>query len=667
MLNIKFKKVLAGLLSAAMVITLLPCVAFAESSPAGVTDYLKDEDIIVISPAQNIDSKCEKYDIADSHGWSLTIQNNNSKNGDDLQMWHYGVSDKLRVWDINYTPGGDEYKGAFRLLAVNWRETLEDNKDARRFLDIEHQSKSEGANVHVWKEGDDADDNMSKWFKLVKDNDSDPETFYIMNVKSNKYLAPENFFNTKKDYNGRQCLAEGKNTVLSSEPFRWRVEVINRTPDSVQSTREWMSRISDDKLLSEINIPGTHDSSTANVEGSWNEGYNLVACQKYFIPEQLQVGVRAFDLRMLKKSNGLVMVHGQNWAVCHKEDNKANTEAGDLTFDQVMDYFREYLAEHPGETIIALFKNDGGNKEETSTAFRSVIDKNHDIMYDWSNPSPTLGEVRGKVVGFSRIDGVTGSIYGPDLSEWDDLYDPGASTTAQKITSEGKPDVYVQDDYSDAEISVVGINTPKSDFVYDTVKDANDGDEKAASKYSYLFNYVSCETPLIYTPLMAARDLNEYIRTDGGKKNFYSYIKEKKRLGITMMDYIDAQLAKMIYNSNELSTVQSYAKAAVKATKPSLRSSIVQNKTGKKCVKTTWTIPSDIKLDGIEVYRSTERNKGYGTEPFYTLTKGGKTGSYINTKSLKKGIRYYYKARGYVLVDGEKVYTQYSNKAFRTI
>ena len=123
----------------------------------------------------------------------------------------------------------------------------------------------------------------------------------------------------------------------------------------------------------------------------------------------------------------------------------------------------------------------------------------------------------------------------------------------------------------------------------------------------------------------------------------------------------------MIYNYNELSTVQSYAKAAVKATKPSLRSSIVQNKTGKKCVKTTWTIPSDIKLDGIEVYRSTERNKGYGTEPFYTLTKGGKTGSYINTKSLKKGIRYYYKARGYVLVDGEKVYTQYSNKAFRTI
>ena len=138
-----------------------------------------------------------------------------------------------------------------------------------------------------------------------------------------------------------------------------------------------------------------------------------------------------------------------------------------------------------------------------------------------------------------------------------------------------------------------------------SVKDANDGDEKAASKYSYLFNYVSCETPLIYTPLMAARDLNEYIRTDGGKNNFYSYIKEKKRLGITMMDYIDAQLAKMIYNSNELSTVQSYAKAAVKATKPSLRSSIVQNKTGKKCVKTTWTIPSDIKLDGIEVYRST--------------------------------------------------------------
>ena len=109
-------------------------------------------------------------------------------------------------------------------------------------------------------------------------------------------------------------------------------------------------------------------------------------------------------------------------------------------------------------------------------------------------------------------------------------------------------------------------------------------------------------------------------------------------------------------------------KAAIKNIDIKLTSKQVKTKSGKKGIKITWTADAgDKNLDGIEIYRSTERYKGYGTKPFYA-TKNGKTeGYYINTKSLKTGTKYYYRVRGYILVDGQKVYTDYSNKAWRTV
>ena len=107
---------------------------------------------------------------------------------------------------------------------------------------------------------------------------------------------------------------------------------------------------------------------------------------------------------------------------------------------------------------------------------------------------------------------------------------------------------------------------------------------------------------------------------------------------------------------------------AIKNIKIKLTSKQIKTKSGKKAVKVTWTAAAGDKvLDGVEVFRSKEKNKGYGTKAFFTSTKGGNKGSYINTKGLKKGTRYYYKVRGYVLVNGEKVYTDYSTKAWRTV
>lgn len=533
----------------------------------GVTDYLEDTDIITISPGENRNSSnTDTYRLSDSDGWSLTVQDNNVANGNDLQMWQYGVSDKLRVWHYDKN---SKAPGAFWLCAVNWRET-----PSSRFVDVEGRNINSGANIHVWSQSSDDSNNWehsSKWFQIVDDGDSDPETFYIKNVNSGKYLAPENYFNTQKDYNGRQCLSEGKNTVLSDQGFLWRIEVINRTPDAVKSQREWMKNIDGSTPISAINIPGTHDACTANVEGSWNESDNHVACQKYFIREQLEVGVRAFDLRMLYKDikdkdgndEGLVMLHGSSAFVCHTEDTNKNAE--NLKFEEVMAYYKDYLTEHPSETIIVTFKHDSDdNFDETVNEFKNVLakynktDKDGNIVYDengkpintlmfdWDTlpedqSVPTLDQVRGKVVGFSRMSGATGGIYGPDLSGWDKKYDPGKSSNAQIISVEDTtPKVYVQDNYSTSA-------TPKTEYVFNTVKDANDPESNVYSRNVFLFNYTSATT---ITPLGVARIVNQYIRTDEGDNNFYKFIRNKDRLGITVMDYVDAQLAKMIYQSN---------------------------------------------------------------------------------------------------------------------
>lgn len=84
---------------------------------------------------------------------------------------------------------------------------------------------------------------------------------------------------------------------------------------------------------------------------------------------------------------------------------------------------------------------------------------------------------------------------------------------------------------------------------------------------------------------------------------------------------------------------------------------------GKKAIKLTWNVPEGADCDGFEVFRSTKRYSGFGTKPFWTTTKT----SYTNNKDLEEGKTYYYKVRAFKIVDGEKVYSDWSYKAWRTV
>ena len=93
------------------------------------------------------------------------------------------------------------------------------------------------------------------------------------------------------------------------------------------------------------------------------------------------------------------------------------------------------------------------------------------------------------------------------------------------------------------------------------------------------------------------------------------------------------------------------------------RSKVTKTKSGKDAILITWydNAGREVEFEGVEIFRSTKRYSGFGTKPIFT----SKSGKYYNT-AIKEGVKYFYKVRGYVTIDGEKVYTEFSLKAIRT-
>jgi len=91
------------------------------------------------------------------------------------------------------------------------------------------------------------------------------------------------------------------------------------------------------------------------------------------------------------------------------------------------------------------------------------------------------------------------------------------------------------------------------------------------------------------------------------------------------------------------------------------RSKRTTSPSGKNSIMVYWydKAGADLDFDGVEIFRSTKKSEGF--KKVFT----SKTDKYYNT-AIEEGVKYYYKVRGYVTVDGEKLYTDWSLKAIRT-
>jgi hypothetical protein len=144
------------------------------------------------------------------------------------------------------------------------------------------------------------------------------------------------------------------------------------------SNSNWMSRIDDDRLVCSLSLPGTHKSSSASIKDPILLTANQT--QLFSLSDQLEDGIRAFDLRLKKK-----LRYAQKSKAC---------------FDSTMVMWDRFLTEHPSECIIAFIGSDEGGRwdEEMKRDFRRVIGQYpHRVVEDFGLKTK-LKDVRGKVL-----------------------------------------------------------------------------------------------------------------------------------------------------------------------------------------------------------------------------------------------------------------------------
>lgn len=332
----------------------------------------------------------------------------------------------------------------------------------------------------------------------------------------------------------------------------------------------WMKYVDDNKLLDELSIPGTHDSGTCSVDNDTEPQSSQVKCQQDYIPTQLLEGIRYFDIRLGK---------GNDPGICHGDFYLFKKDGYYLHLSDVIGYFKTFLSENPREALIILASrgNDEATDDSVTTAFAKVLDDNPKLFYT-SSRIPTLHEVRGKIVLLRRFrlagNSVSGHTWGLDLTEWDDKIKAHSDSATMCLVQDargfeaagetGDKEPYCTKVYAQDKYKLTG--TDKLSWVDNALKETSgrtrnkvdvvddDGAKVQVQERCWSINYTSC-TGLSHggNPFTSARVVNEhlykspYINPGGTEETKSDYL---KHIGIIASDFVDAALARSIYQRN---------------------------------------------------------------------------------------------------------------------
>uniref|UniRef100_A0A8C7P6X9 Phosphatidylinositol-specific phospholipase C X domain-containing protein n=1 Tax=Oncorhynchus mykiss TaxID=8022 RepID=A0A8C7P6X9_ONCMY len=140
---------------------------------------------------------------------------------------------------------------------------------------------------------------------------------------------------------------------------------------------KWMESIPDDKLLSAVTIPGTHESLTLY-------GGPLIQCQAWTLENQLKAGLRYFDIRVEAS-----MFH-----------NILDVMDGHLVhtkFHEVLNILWEFLDKHGSESVLLRVTLQGISMKKAGKCIKTLIENSEDRV--WTKIFvPKMQEARGKII-----------------------------------------------------------------------------------------------------------------------------------------------------------------------------------------------------------------------------------------------------------------------------
>ena len=525
--------------------------AFAEDTP---------------TPAATLDNFVIRLRPAGYFRTASVNQDGNFK-GNVCHLFNDGTSNKLILEHVATDTENTNWYAIRTLLNFE-----EHKKTGYSIWSVDGDSDKDGKVIHVWS--GEHDGKASRSFAFVRQSNGT----YIIRDRTNekkdiKYLAIEK---DGKDQDNNKICHKRKSIPWELELVGYSMDKTNATVSSIDWTTYssyvdgpcWMSHVDGSKYLDELSIPGTHDSGTCSVDNDTEPQTSLAKCQQDYIPTQLLEGIRYFDIRLGKndKNGDPGIDHG----ICylHKKDG------GFMQLSHVIGYFKTFLNENPSEALIMLVSrgNDEATDESVTTAFANVMGNNSDLFYT-SSHVPTLNEVRGKIVLLRRFklagDSVDGHTWGLDLTEWDDKIKAHSGKSmclvqdARGFEAAGNAGakepyctkVYAQDHYDctgSSKIDWVDMALNAAPDLKRSPVDitAEDGTTAQVTERCWFINYTSCTQ---YNPFTAARVVDEhlykssYINNSGVESTKADC---RKHIGIIASDFVDAALARSIYQRN---------------------------------------------------------------------------------------------------------------------
>ena len=166
------------------------------------------------------------------------------------------------------------------------------------------------------------------------------------------------------------------------------------------SADNWITPLPDNTYVSDLSIPGTHDSATGEgFSGFVGEllGPGTAQTQDLTISQQWDCGIRAFDLRP-KVENG---TEGTYLHIYHGIIKTA------ISFDDALLTLRDKLKENPGEFAIVIMRHESDSRTGIQTQWQALMDKSLtaealDGYIAGFRKGLTVGDIRGKILVMSR-------------------------------------------------------------------------------------------------------------------------------------------------------------------------------------------------------------------------------------------------------------------------